>query len=230
MMLISAFRKRIYITVVFLMMHQLLQAQTVRFGAKTGINFASISAYNNPTSSVYQSKIYTNIKIGEVTEIGWTKFAIQTGLVLNGKGGIDTYINPETNTNRRKNTRLYYLEIPVNFLYKLPVKVGTLLLGGGPYAAYGIAGSYSLSGIIFDSPIDGKNRVNFGNNENSDYKRTDYGLNLRTEIRLLHGIGFELNYEYGLKNIATPSVYDDVGIKTRNSVFGIAISYIFGNR
>ncbi|RYY06233.1 MAG: PorT family protein, partial [Sphingobacteriaceae bacterium] len=131
---LAAFRKRIYISVVFLMMHQLLQAQTVKFGAKAGVNFASVKAYNNPTSSVYQSKIYTNLKIGEITEIGWTKFALQTGLVLNGKGGIDTYINPETNTNRRKNVRLYYLEIPVNFLYKVPVKAGTLFFGGGPYA------------------------------------------------------------------------------------------------
>lgn len=223
------FKKGIALFAVFIMMQQLLQAQTVKFGAKAGINFASVAVYNNPTSSTYQSKNYSNFRFGEVTEIDWQKFAIQTGLILDGKGGIDTYINPETSTNRRKNTRLYYLEIPVNFLYKIPTRAGTLFLGGGPYAAYGLGGHYSLSGTIFDSPIDGNNRVYFGNDENSDYKRTDYGLNLRAEIRLLHGIGLELNYEYGLKNIATPTVYDDVNIKTRNKVFGIAVSYLFNN-
>ncbi|MGI4750918.1 MAG: porin family protein [Janthinobacterium lividum] len=223
-------KKWLLISMVLEMLYLPLKAQTVKFGAKAGINFASIGAYNNPTTSSYQSKNYGNIKFGEVTEIGWQKFAIQTGLILDGKGGIDTYINPETSTNRRKNTRLYYLEIPVNFLYKLPTKAGTIFLGGGPYAAYGIAGQYSLSGIIFDSPIDGTNRVYFGNDENSDYKRTDYGLNLRAEIRLLHGVGFELNYEYGLRDIATPGVYDDVNIKTRNKVFGIAVSYLFNNK
>lgn len=209
------------------MLHQPLQAQTVSFGAKAGINFASISAYNNPTSSTYDSKSYGNIRFEEVTQIEWPKVALETGLSLNGKGGVNTYINPETNTNRRKNTRLYYLEVPVVLLYKLPTKAGTIFLGGGPYAAYGVAGTYTLSGIIYDSPIDGTNKVSFGNNENSDYKRTDYGLNLRAEIRLLHGIGFELNYEYGLRNIATPGVYDDANIKTRNKVFGIAVSYLF---
>lgn len=222
--------KKLLLSIFTFLVSLYLHAQTVKFGAKAGINFASIGAYNNPNISTYQSKNYTNIRLGQVTEIGWQRFAIQTGLILDGKGGIDTYINPETSTNRRKNTRLYYLEIPVNFLYKVPTKAGTLFLGSGPYAAYGIAGNYSLSGIIFDSPIDGNNSVSFGNGENNDYKRTDYGMNLRAEIRLLHGIGFELNYEYGLKNIATPSVYDDVNIKTRNKVFGIAVSYLFNNK
>ncbi len=221
--------KRLLLIVLILAQYVNVRAQTIKFGAKAGINFASIEAYNNPNSSTYQSKSYTNIKIGEVTEIGWPHFAIQTGLALDGKGGINTYINPETSTNRRKNTRLYYLEIPVIFLYKKQLKVGTLCFGGGPYAAYGIAGKYSLSGIIFDSPIDGSNAVRFGNDENSDYKRSDYGLNFRAEIRLLHGIGFELNYEYGLNNTATPSVFDDVNIKTRNKVFGIGVSYLFNN-
>jgi len=221
------FKKSLYTLVFLWLFYQPLKAQTFSFGLKGGINFAEISAFNNPTSSTYQSKNYGNIRFGEVTEIDWPKFAVQTGLILDGKGGINTYINPETNTNRRKNTRLYYLEIPVDFLYKTQTKAGTLFFGGGPYAAYGIAGKYSLSGIIFDSAIDGSNRVVFGNDENSDYKRTDYGLNLRAVIRLLHGIGFELNYEYGLKNIAAPGVYNDVNIKTRNRVFGIAVSYLF---
>lgn len=220
--------KKTFYTFIFLwFFYQPLKAQTFNFGLKGGINFAEINAYNNPTSSTYQSKNYGNIRFGEVTEIDWTKFAIQTGLILDGKGGINTYINPETSTDRRKSTRLYYLEIPVNFLYRIQTKAGTVFLGGGPYAAYGIAGRYSLSGIIFDSTIDGSDQVKFGNDENSDYKRTDYGLNLRAEIRLLHGIGFELNYEYGLRDISTPGIYDDASIKTRNRVFGVAVSYLF---
>ena len=205
------------------------EAQTVKFGAKAGINFAAISAYDNPTRSTYQSKSYSNFKAGVITQIDWAKFAIQTGLFIDGKGGINTYINPESNTNRQKNVRLYYLQIPVNFMYKQEIKPGTLYFGVGPYVAYGITGKYSLSGIIFDSPVDGSEKVYFGNNENSDYKRADYGLNFRTQIRLLHGIGFELYYEHGLKNIATPGLYDDVGIKTRNKVFGIAVSYLIKN-
>ncbi len=211
------------------MFFQLSQAQTVKFGAKAGINFASISAYDNPTSSVDQSKNFSNFKIGAISEIGWQKFYLQAGLLLNGKGGKDIYINPETNTNRQKNTRLYYLEVPLNLLYRANIKAGSLFFGGGPYAAYGIKGNYTLSGIIFDSQVDGSTKVQFGNNENSDYKRTDYGVNLRAEIRFLHGIGFELNYEYGLRNIASPGIYDDANLKTRNKVFGIAVSYLINN-
>lgn len=222
-------KKILFLGCCSLFLVNLLQAQTIQYGLKAGINFASISAYDNPTSSYYQSKNFGNVRFGGIVEYSRQKFAIQSGLILDGKGGVNTYINTESNTNRRKNARLYYLEIPVNFLYGVPIKAGTLFFGGGAYAAYGIAGNYSLSGIIFDSPIDGTEKVYFGNNENSDYKRTDFGANFRAEIRFLHGIGLELNYEYGLKNIATPSLYDDVGIKTRNKVFGIAVSFLINN-
>ncbi|WP_419800970.1 porin family protein [Mucilaginibacter sp.] len=222
-------KNRLFVILAFMFLNCTAEAQTVKFGVKAGINFASVSAYDNPTNSTYQNKSYGNFRFGGIAEINWHKLAIQTELILDGKGGIDTYINPENSTNRRKNTRLCYLETPIVFLYKIPTKTGTLLFGGGPYAAYGISGKYSLSGIVFDSAIDGSNQVVFGNNENSDYKRTDYGLNLRAEIRLLHGIGFGINYEYGLRNIATPSVYDDIDIKTRNKVLGIAVSYLFNN-
>lgn len=223
-------KKWFFIWGAFFFFYQPLWAQTVKFGAKAGINFASVSAYSSPSNTVYQSKNFGNIRIGEVTEIEWPKFALQTGITLDGKGGENTYINNETNTNRRKNTRLYYLEIPVNLLYQLKTKAGTVFFGGGPYVAYGIAGRYTLSGTIFDSPVDSSQKVYFGNDENSDYKRTDYGLNLQTEIRFLHGIGLELNYEYGLRNIATPGIYDDVNVKTRNKVFGVAVSYLFNNK
>lgn len=212
-----------------LTLHQFSKAQTVKVGVKAGINFTAISAYNNPTNSSYESKVYSNVNAGITTQIDWTNFSIQSGLFMDGKGGINTYINPESNTNRRKNVRLYYLQIPVNFMSRKETKAGTLYFGGGPYIAHGISGKYALSGIIFDSPVDGSEKVYFGNNEDSDYKRTDYGLNLKAEIRLLHGIGFELNYEYGLRNITTPGLYDDVGIKTRNKVFGIAVSYLIKN-
>lgn len=222
--------KKFLLVFAVMLLYQSSKAQTVKFGAKAGINFASISAYSNPSGSNYQSKDFSNVRLGVITEIGWPKFVLQTGLMLDGKGGENTYINTNDNTNRLKKIRLYYLEIPVNLLYKKQTKLGTLFVGGGPYAAYGIAGGYSLSGIIFDSVVDGSEKVAFGNDENSDFKRTDFGLNLRSEIRFLHGIGFELNYEYGFRNIATPSVYDDPNIKTRNKVFGIAVSYLFKNK
>ncbi|MEX8546173.1 MAG: porin family protein [Mucilaginibacter sp.] len=207
-----------------------LSAQSVKFGATAGINFPTISAYNNPTHSIDRSKTYSNIKLGIIAEKQWTKVVLQSGLLLDGKGGKDIYINEETSTNRQKATRLYYLQVPLNLLYRTQTKIGDLYFGGGVYAAYGLWGNYSLSGIIFDSDVDGSTKAQFGNDENSDYKRTDYGINFKTEIRFLHGIGLELDYEYGLKDIATPGIYDDANLKTRNKVFGVGISYLFKHK
>jgi hypothetical protein len=223
-------QKQRLLFIIILLSGKSLIAQQANFGVTGGINFPTINAYDNPTNSIDRSKTYSNIKIGAIVAFFWPKFAIQTGLLLDGKGGIDIYINNGTNTNRQKNSRIYYLEVPVNFLYRLPTKAGDIFLGGGPYAAYGLWGNYTLSGIIFDSEVDGNTKVQFGNNENSDYKRFDYGANLKAEIRLLHGIGFELDYAYGLRNIATPGIYDDANLKTRNKVFGIAVSYLFKHK
>ena len=41
---------------------------------------------------------------------------------------------------------LSYIEIPVNLLYKPVVGNGKLLLGFGPYIAYGIGGKYKTDG------------------------------------------------------------------------------------
>lgn len=212
------------------LLSQLIHAQSFKFGATAGINFPTISAYNNPTNSIDQSKSYSNIKIGIVTEKEWSKVVLQSGLILDGKGGKDIYINSETSTNRQKNTRLFYLQVPVDVLYKVQTKIGDVYFGGGIYATYGLWGNYSLSGIIFDSDVDGSSKVQFGNNENSDYKRTDYGINFKAEIRFLHGIGFELSYEYGLRNIASPGIYDDANLKTRNKVIGFGITYLFKHK
>ncbi|WP_299286609.1 porin family protein [uncultured Mucilaginibacter sp.] len=219
-----------FVLAVLALLGQQLCAQSVKFGATAGINFPTISAYDNPTHSLDQSKAYSNIKLGFIAEKQWPKLVLQSGLLLDGKGGKDIYINEETNTNRQKDSRLYYLQVPLNLLYRTQTKIGDLYFGGGVYAAYGLWGNYSLSGIIFDSDVDESDKAQFGNDENSDYKRTDYGINLKAEIRLLHGIGFELNYEYGLRNIASPGIYDDANLKTRNKVIGLGVSYLFKHK
>ena len=219
-----------FVMCMFAMFGKQLHAQSVKFGATAGINFPTISAYDNPTHSIDRSKTYSNIKFGVIAEKQWAKLVLQSGLLLDGKGGKDIYINEETSTNRQKDTRLYYLQVPLSLLYRTQTKIGDLYFGGGVYGAYGLWGNYSLSGIIFDSDVDGSTKAQFGNDENSDYKRTDYGINFKTEIRFLHGIGFELNYEYGLRNIATPGIYDDANLKTRNKVFGVGISYLFKHK
>ena len=207
-----------------------LQAQSLKYSATLGINFPTISAYNNPTNSIDKSRAYSNFKVGVTVEKEWSKLIVQSGLLIDGKGGKDIYINPETSTNREKDTRLYYLQVPVYLLYKKQTPLGDLHFGVGVYAAYGLWGNYSLSGIIFDSNVDGSSKVQFGNNENSDYKRTDYGVNFKAEIHFLHGIGFKLIYEYGLKNIASPGIYDDADLKTRNKIFGLGVSYSFKHK
>lgn len=223
------FKKYGFIFGILVLSGSLIQAQSLKYSATVGINFPTISAYNNPTNSIDRSKAYSNFKIGVTVEKEFTKIIVQTGLLLDGKGGKDIYINDQTNTNRQKDTRLYYLQVPLYLMYKKQTKIGDLHFGAGVYAAYGLWGNYSLSGIIFDSDVDGSSKVTFGNNENSDYKRTDYGVNLKAEIHFLHGIGLKLIYEYGLKNIASPGIYDDANLKTRNKVLGFGVSYLINH-
>ncbi len=40
--------------------------------------------------------------------------------------------------------KLHYLEVPLNMVLKFPLTVGKFVVGGGPYFAYGLGGTYDL--------------------------------------------------------------------------------------
>ncbi|ACU58364.1 outer membrane beta-barrel protein [Chitinophaga pinensis] len=48
--------------------------------------------------------------------------------------------------------KLHYLEVPMNVVFKIPVSIGKIVLGAGPYVAYGLGGSYDLD-LLYNGTV-----------------------------------------------------------------------------
>ena len=192
-----------------------------RFGLKAGVNVAWQSRESNygeliPLVSTHLTG-FTEVQLAE-------KLYLQPGLSLQGKGmSIDSRGAMDGSHGK---VHMLYLEIPVNLLYKLKLtKLGTLVLGGGPYAGLG------LKGNLFE-----KSENPFRSYEGSNgYGNTDYGVNLSLGTQLKSRLTLTLQQSIGLDNIA-PDAYTVHGPadepivfreEIKNRVASVSIGYRF---
>lgn len=120
-------------------------------------------------------------------------------------------------------TKLSYIEIPLNFVYKPVLGAGNLLLGFGPYVGFGIDGkTESANGFETD--------VEFGNDDvvrdpSKDYlKRSDAGANLLAGYEFSNKVSVQLNAQLGLANI---NPENSGQAKRKNTGFGVSLGYRF---
>ncbi|WP_343744668.1 porin family protein [Chitinophaga sp.] len=171
----------------------------------------------------WQAGFYLNIPV-------FPNGALQPGLSyavkganrsFNGQEGVSVALPGATKI------RLQYLELPVDLVYKIPVGIGKLALGGGGYAAYCIRGDYDLAiykeGKLLQSS---SQRVDFGKNPNvfsTDYNihRWDAGLNATATIEFNCYLTLGVKYSYGLVDI------DRSGGSLKNRYFGVNLGILF---
>ncbi|HEY8919714.1 MAG TPA: porin family protein [Chitinophaga sp.] len=137
-------------------------------------------------------------------------------------------------------TRMVYLEIPVNIIYKHSLGPGKLIAGAGPYIAYGLGGK-SKTAItnrygetsVSEPTIKFKNETRptyESMGKYTYYKPLDGGLNFIAGYELNNGLCFNINYSLGLMNIEpSDGVLPDGthishGTK-KNSYFGLSVGY-----
>jgi hypothetical protein len=123
---------------------------------------------------------------------------------------------------------VHYLEIPVNVLYKIPVGSSKLALGGGPYVAYGLGGTYR-SDLKMNGNVVTRMSRSMKFDEGDDVgasgtylSRWDAGLNFTAGIELNNIVMIGANYSAGLINIDNSAMY-----KVRNSYIGVSIGILF---
>ena len=158
----------------------------------------------------FDTKARTGVNIGFDMEIPVVSdIYIQPGLLFTSKVMVSSFLDQEIEH------RLNYFEIPLSFLYKPMLGGGNLILGFGPYLAYGIGGHKS------DKDRNGED-IYFG--KNKDYKPFDMGGNLLLGYMLKNGLFAQFKAQIGLKNIA-PEDYE--GVIIRNNGFGLSVGYRF---
>ncbi len=198
-------------------------AQTTTFGLNAGVNLSKLTVSGNGASVSTQS--LAGFHIGGVVDFGFNSFSIQPALLFSTKGGKSNSTSSDgtsTFTDNGKIT-LDYLELPVNFVYKVPAGSGKVFFGAGPYFGYGLSGKSSshVSGTGIPT-TDTNANVTFGSGDN-DVKNPDYGVDFLAGYELSQGFTINAGYSLGLANLANGSQ----GGTTKNQVISFSLGYFF---
>lgn len=199
--------------------------QRTTFGVLGGVNFFNLVgdgsdgiAEENDVLLGFQGGVYMRIPIAN-------QFYLQPGLLYVQKGA-------KNESDLGKITyRLSYLEVPINFLYKAQVGAGSILLGFGPYVAYGINGNVKATsgGLGLDGDIVFQNDVALTDPLTNFYaRRVDAGANIFFGYELAGGLSVQLNAQLGMLDVnPNDNRIADDRTSIRNTGFGISLGYGF---
>ena len=201
--------KKIILTATAVFALSFANAQDVKFGAKAGINIASIGG----DSFGYDINSKVGIQIGGFAEIKVSdQFAIQPELLFSSQGAKSKISEPDYKEENTLN--LSYLNIPIMVKYYLADK---LSLEAGPQIGFLLSAKnkYTITdtGVTESGTDDAK----------ADFKSIDFGLNFGAGYDFTDNVSAGIRYNIGLSNINKESILGS----NHNGVFSLALGYKF---
>ena len=153
------------------------------------------------------------------------EFYFQPGLLFSVKGAKHTE-GPVTNT-----TRISYVELPLNLVYKGMLGNGYVLLGFGPYVGYGVGGKVTSKGGSADvvRDIEFKNVVELTDPLTTPYfKSLDAGGNIFFGYEMASGMFLHVNAQLGMIEINPEyKILPNDKSAVKNTGFGLSLGYRF---
>lgn len=197
------------------------------FAILGGVNFQTLSGKDNNGDKLANDMLIgyhggVNVQIPVAPE-----FYFQPGLLFSTKGAKNSY-GELTGTYK-----LSYIELPLNMVYKGLLGSGYILVGFGPYVAYGIGGKGSVqyNSTSYETDIVFKSVVDAGDPWVPYFKAFDAGGNVFAGFEMAGGLFFQLNAQLGMINInpkdnRTLKIYSDK-LSVKNTGFGLSLGYRF---
>ena len=158
-----------------------------------GINLANVTVTDN--GKVDDAKMLSSFQVGLIGDFSLAEVLyLQPGLLFTGKGTKTQSGDPASSRYSKATTNPYYVELPLNFVFKTPLNSGThasenrFFAGAGPYLAAGVSGKMKNEGSIGPVAYKNEKNIEFSNDDPTtlDYeegagfgiiKRFDYGVN-----------------------------------------------------
>lgn len=196
----------------------LIYAQGV--GIRAGVNFQNINGKDN-TGNQLKNNLITGFHAGLNYEIPvGTDIYFQPGLMFTTKGS-------EIDVSDEK-FGLSYIELPLNIVFKPLLGTGRMLLGFGPYVAYGIGGKVKPSQgdnmeLDFKSELSAQEILD---PDTRFIKAFDAGANIIIGYELASKISLQLNAQLGLINIS-PDLPGENDPVWKNTGYGLSVGYRF---
>lgn len=199
------------------------------FGVLGGVNFqnfngkdASGDKLTNDMIVGYHAGINVQIPIAP-------QFYFQPGLLYSIKGAKNTYT--VLGTSITSTTKLSYIEMPLNLVYKAQLGNGFFMLGFGPYVGYGINGTVVTKGgsLSLDQKVKFQNVVETSDNQTEPYvKALDVGGNIFAGYEMAAGIFVQLNTQLGMVKINPEyKIATDDKSVVKNTGYGLSLGYRF---
>jgi len=195
-------------------------AQKISYGIRGGLNFSEISA--SVSGITASSDNLTGFHIGGLVDFKFQSFSIQPGVFYTTKGGNSSAVDGSGNPGESASKITFnYLEIPVNFLYRVPARKGSVFLGGGPYIAFGLSGTAPLVTDANGQPTNQTLPIHFGSGEN-DIHDPDFGINFLGGYQFEGNVTLSAGYGLGLSSLSNTT---DVAIHNRVLSFSIGVFF-----
>jgi len=201
------------------------QTEGISFGLRGGVNFQNINGKDNSGDKL-KLDMLMGFNAGVVVQIPVApEFYFQSGLLYTTKGAKSDNFQ---GSNISVKLTPSYIELPLNLLYKPLLGTGHLLLGFGPYVAYGLGGKAKIGSD--ESKIEYTNEYSSLLPYGQYLKRFDFGGNLFFGYELSNGISLQLNTQIGMAKINadnTNPLYPNSKTSFKNTGFGLSLGYMF---
>jgi len=218
-------KTKISIILILMFMASLAYTQStdggISFAVLGGVNFQNLNG-KDAAGDKLENDLIPGYHAGINVQIPFApQFFFQPGLLITTKG------TKFTDGSLTEKIKLVYVELPLNVVYKAILGKGSIMIGFGPYIAYGIGGKVITDGSETD--IEFKNVVETGDPYTAAYfKAFDVGGNIFAGYEFAGGIFCQLNTQFGMTKINPEDrriSSDKTSIK--NTGFGLSIGYRF---
>lgn len=211
-----------------------LQAQ-VSFGVVAGPNFQNMVGKYSDGDKItngllvgFHAGVKANIPVAP-------DFHFQTGLLFSQKGSknnLGLIATKSSGGDYNTTTRISYIELPLHLLYRPAFGKGHILVGFGPYLAYGITGKQSISygNFSYEPKIKFRSEIDvseYWSIDHAYYRGFDAGADIFAGYELDMGLFIQLNTQLGLLNMMTEVLDYDYEPTLRNTGFGLSVGYNF---
>lgn len=210
-----------------------------RVGIKAGWNLSNITTDN--AGNTKDSRSLSGFNVGAIVDLPLVPkiLSFQPGVFYTTKG---TKVDLSTNTTTtfsKFTTNPSYIEIPLNFVAKLPVGPNArLFAGAGPYFAFGVAGKNKYETTIAGVTTSSSSKIKWDDDtpfNNGDpnqgfdkLKRFDWGGNVQIGAEISN---FLISAQYGIGFAKVYSGQDNsTDDKSKNRVFSVSVGYLFGGK
>ena len=206
--------KKTLLTITLITFSFIAFGQQITYGIRGCLNLGIIESSSSQTNTSKTTNNHIGSAFGAFVDFKLKNVSLQPAIILTGKGGDVT-----TGDGGDGQFALHYLQIPINLVYHVPVIIGNVYFGAGPYLAFGTGGTLSVNG---PAGVDTQNVVYGGT---GDFNTTERGLDIIGGLQFKTGL--HLNYDYGLSNILNQNGPEGGLGSFKTRTFGVSIGYAF---